>query len=51
MVASVPIRTVTLGSDAELAPGIINGLNSGVYELVGGVVRRVDNKQVVAWLR
>lgn len=51
MVASVPIRTVTLESDAELAPGIINGLNSGVYELVGGVVRRVDNKQVVAWLR
>jgi hypothetical protein len=26
-------------------------LNSGAYELVGGVVRRTDNKQVIAWLR
>ncbi len=51
MAASVPITTVTLGSDAELARRIINGLNSGAYELVGGVVRRTDNKQVVAWLR
>ena len=26
-------------------------MNSGAYELVGGVVRRTDNKQVIAWLR
>jgi|YNPMSStandDraft_1061717.scaffolds.fasta_scaffold01103_7 hypothetical protein len=33
MAASVPITTVTLGSDAELAPRIIDGLNSGASNL------------------
>jgi hypothetical protein len=30
---------------------IAQGLSSGIYERVGGVVREVGSKQVVAWLR
>ncbi|MCS6842458.1 MAG: hypothetical protein NZ699_10685 [Roseiflexus sp.] len=48
---SKTLVTVTLGTDAELASKIAAGLHSGAYELVGGVVRRAESKQVVAWLR
>ncbi len=30
---------------------IAQGISSGIYERVGGVVREVGSKQVVAWLR
>lgn len=30
---------------------IASGLASGIYERVGGVVRKADSKEVVAWLR
>ncbi len=51
MTASIPLVTVTLGTSAELAQKIAAGLHSGAYELVGGVVRDAESKQVVAWLR
>lgn len=35
----------------ELPPAITNGLRSGAYERVGGVIRDSGSKQVVAWLR
>lgn len=46
----VPI-TVTLGARPEIAGKIIEGLNTRIYERVGGVIRRVDNKRIVTWLR
>jgi hypothetical protein len=46
----VPITT-TLGANPEIAGKIIAGLSTGIYQRVGGVIRRVDNKHVVAWLR
>lgn len=39
--------TVTLSMPSWIERGVANG----TYELVGGVVRRADTKQVVAWLR
>ena len=47
----VPIITATLGTNPALAASIISGLNSRVYETVGGVVRKADTKEVVTWLR
>lgn len=47
----IPIITTTLGASPEIAGKIIAGLNAKILERVGGVIRRVDNKQVVAWLR
>ncbi len=51
MTTPIPLITVTLGANPELAPTIAAGLHSGAYELVGGVVRDVKSKQVIAWLR
>jgi hypothetical protein len=51
MTTSIPLFTVTLGTDAELASKIAAGLQSGAYELIGGVVRDTGSKQIVAWLR
>lgn len=51
MTAPIPLVTVTLGTSAELAQKIAAGLHSGAYELIGGVVRHAESKQVVAWLR
>jgi len=34
-----------------LADWIIKGLADGTLERIGGVIRKVDNKQVVTWLR
>jgi hypothetical protein len=47
----IPIITTTLGIKPEIAGKIIAGLTNGTYERIGGVIRRVDNKEVVAWLR
>ncbi|HRW98443.1 MAG TPA: hypothetical protein P5280_03085 [Cyclobacteriaceae bacterium] len=47
----IPIITTTLGIRPELAGKIISGLMSGTYERVGGVIRDVGSKEVVAWLR
>lgn len=35
----------------EIPPAIAQGLANGTFERVGGVIREVGNKQVVAWLR
>lgn len=35
----------------EVPLDIVEGLNSGIYERIGGVIRRVGDKTVVAWLR
>ncbi|MFT0814634.1 hypothetical protein [Synechococcus sp. OH20] len=35
----------------EIPEAILKGLQNGTYERVGGVVREVASKQVVAWLR
>ena len=35
----------------EMPASIAGGIATGVFEVVGGVVRRVDGKQVVMWLR
>ena len=35
----------------EVPPAIVQGLANGTLERVGGVIREVGNKQVVAWLR
>ncbi len=35
----------------EVPPAIAQGLANGTLERVGGVIREVGNKQVVAWLR
>ena len=35
----------------EVPPAIVKGLTDGTLERVGGVIREVGNKQVVAWLR
>ncbi len=51
MTPPVPILTTTLGISPELLPKVLAGLESGLYERVGGVIRRADNGQVVAWLR
>lgn len=34
----------------EVPAKILKGLADGTYERVGGVIRRVDNKQIVLWL-
>lgn len=48
----VPIITTTLGVKPEIAGKVIAGLNTGIYERVGGVIRStVGKKEVVAWLR
>jgi hypothetical protein len=47
----VPITTATLGVKSGFAEKVIRGLANGEYERVGGVIRRVDNKRVVTWLR
>jgi len=51
MTPVVPILTTTLGISPALLPKVLAGLESGLYERVGGVIRRADNGQVVAWLR
>jgi hypothetical protein len=35
----------------QIPDWIANGLGNGTYERVGGVIREVDSKSVVAWLR
>ncbi|MCY3832913.1 MAG: hypothetical protein OXG85_07835 [Chloroflexi bacterium] len=35
----------------EVPENIVNGLNNGSLERVGGVIRQSDNKRIVAWLR
>ena len=35
----------------EMPSTISSGLQSGIYETIGGVVRKVEGKQIVAWLR
>ncbi len=35
----------------EIPEAILKGLQDGTYERVGGVVREVASKRVVAWLR
>lgn len=35
----------------QIPDWIANGLNNGNYERVGGIIREVDSKSVVAWLR
>jgi hypothetical protein len=47
----IPIIATTLGVAPEIAGKIRAGLDARIYERVGGVIRRVDNKQVVTWLR
>jgi tetratricopeptide (TPR) repeat protein len=51
--SSTPFVTTTLGTSPEIAVKIIHGLNppNPIYERIGGVIRRVDNKQIVTWLR
>jgi hypothetical protein len=53
MDALVPITTTTLGLRPEVAARVVAGLSSPnpIFERLGGVVRRIDNKRVVAWLR
>lgn len=51
MVQVIPVVTTTLGASPEIAAQVQQGLATGSYERLGGVIRRVDNKQVVAWLR
>jgi hypothetical protein len=41
----------TLTTTFVIPDWIGSGLASGTYERVGGVIRQVGNKQVVAWLR
>jgi hypothetical protein len=41
----------TLTTTLVLPNWIVQGLESGIYERVGGVVRDAQTKQVVAWLR
>jgi hypothetical protein len=47
----VPVVRVTLGASPELATKLAAGLRGGLYERMGGVVRRTDDKSVVVWLR
>ena len=47
----VPIVIDMLGAERSVANDMIRGLADGRYERVGGVVRRVDTKTVVGWLR
>lgn len=47
----VPMFTTTLGVKPEIATKILFGLASGKYERIGGIIRYVDSKVVVAWLR
>jgi hypothetical protein len=47
----IPIVTTTLGARSEIAGKIIARLNTEEYKRIGGVIRRVDNKEVIAWLR
>ena len=47
----VPIITTTLGARPEIASKLLAGLTTGEYERVGGIIRRVDTKTVVTWLR
>jgi hypothetical protein len=51
MSAFIPIITTTLGARPELAAKIAWGLDNGVYERIGGVIRHTDNKQIITWLR
>jgi tetratricopeptide (TPR) repeat protein len=51
MSASIPIITTTLGARPELAAKITWGLDNGVYERIGGVIRHAENKQIITWLR
>ncbi len=41
----------TVNTTLEIPPEIAAGLADGVYERIGGVIREVGNKHVVAWLR
>lgn len=48
----VPIITTTLGANPEIAGKIIAGLNTGIYERVGGIIRSsAGKKEVITWLR
>jgi hypothetical protein len=53
MTGVIPIVTTTLGVRPEISDEVIRGLMppKPIYERVGGVVRRIDNKQIVTWLR
>ena len=41
----------TVEATFQVPEHIVQGLSNGTYERVGGVVREVESKQVVAWLR
>ncbi len=53
MTMVIPVVTTTLGVKPEIAGEIIRGLMppKPIYEQVGGVIRRIDNRQIVTWLR
>ena len=42
---------ITITPTLELPSEIAQGLTSGIYERMGGVIQKVGNKQVVTWLR
>jgi len=46
----IPIINTTLGTTPELLAQVTTGLQSSVYERIGGVVRRADNGQIVTWV-
>lgn len=35
----------------DVPEAIAEGLRNGVYERIGGVIRRVGDKQIVMWLQ
>jgi hypothetical protein len=41
----------TVNTTLEIPPEIATGLADGIYERIGGVIREVGSKHVVAWLR
>ncbi len=47
----VPLVTTMLAADPTLAPRIIEGLATGKYRRVGGVIISAANGRVVTWLR
>jgi len=46
----IPIINTTLGTTPELLAQVTTGVQSSVYERIGGVVRRADNGQIVTWV-
>lgn len=41
----------TLDASFYMPENIKQGISSGIYERVGGVIRKADSKQIVLWLR